>query len=466
MSQSLSPQYSESKPTEASHEEKIYVIADEVLDVLKILYAEKHQQINSKLIAERMLKRDSVSKILGADFSAPNSAKYMKEAVSAFLDRFSELLPSPHIAKNIEYLKAQLHAEAQVENITSWLDCSIEVIQGYVNSISARSKELEGFLAETTKCIASIEQGLIGELAEQKKKFEDDRGFENNLSADMDGIKESFSISGDINSIKSRVFSKIGNLSKVMEKKREQDLLRLKDTEKALNEMKNKVWSMEDEARKLRKDAEDVAFKSLHDNLTGLSNREAYNKRIEETLANLRRYGVAASIMVCDIDHFKKVNDAFGHHIGDMVLKKVAELLRNKVRVNDFVARYGGEEFVVIMPHTTLDNAVIVGEKVRALIDESVFKIKDKTIPVTISIGVSAFRKEDDIVSAFERADGALYLAKRSGRNRVKTEEDVQTGGHSLSNEALSASVVESAKSVKAVESEGMMSSMFKIFKG
>ncbi len=246
-----------------------------------------------------------------------------------------------------------------------------------------------------------------------------------------------------------------------MEKKREQDLLRLKQTENALNEMKSKVWSMEDEARKLKKEADEVTFKSLHDNLTGLSNREAYNKRIEETLANLRRYDVEASIMVCDIDHFKKVNDTFGHHIGDMVLKKVAELLKNKVRVNDFVARYGGEEFAVIMPHTTLDKALIVGEKVRALIDESVFKIKDKVIPVTISIGVGAFRKEDDTVSAFERADSALYLAKRSGRNMVKTEEDVQMSGHSLSNDALSASLAPA----KAAANESAISSMFKIFK-
>jgi len=129
--------------------------------------------------------------------------------------------------------------------------------------------------------------------------------------------------------------------------------------------------------------------------------------------------------MVCDIDHFKKINDTYGHKVGDLTLKKIAGLLKERLRTNDFIARYGGEEFTVILNHTTLDDARKVGEDVREFIYNSSFSYKQQKIPVTISIGISFFVADDDSNTVFERADAALYFAKESGRNSVKTEKDV-----------------------------------------
>jgi diguanylate cyclase len=129
--------------------------------------------------------------------------------------------------------------------------------------------------------------------------------------------------------------------------------------------------------------------------------------------------------MLCDIDHFKRINDTYGHIVGDLVLKKFVALVNEKLRATDFLARYGGEEFTIILPHIPLDKAQAAAESIREHIYKSVFSYKENEILLTISIGVSTFRKDDTASSVFERADRALYLAKHSGRNAVKTEEEV-----------------------------------------
>jgi len=265
----------------------------------------------------------------------------------------------------------------------------------------------------------------------KKGKFKEDREFEQTIYSDMGKIEESFA-SNNIGSVKTAVLNRFANIKNSIATKRRQDTQWLTESEKAMQEMANKIKELENEAQRMREKAQRLEFESIHDKLTGLFNRGAYNQKIEETLANLKRYNVPASLLVCDIDHFKKINDTFGHHVGDMVLKNLATLLTERLRKNDFVARYGGEEFAVILPHTTLDNAKTVGESVRSFIEKSRFLFKDTEIPITISIGISEFRRGDDAVKVFERADTALYFAKRSGRNMVKAEDDVKEKGMAI----------------------------------
>ena len=147
---------------------------------------------------------------------------------------------------------------------------------------------------------------------------------------------------------------------------------------------------------------------------------------MSEVIADVNRYDATTSLMICDIDFFKKVNDTYGHKVGDLALKKLASLLQERLRVNDIITRFGGEEFAIILPHTTLDGAQKAGEGIRSYIDKASFSYKGEKIALTISVGVSQFRKQDDNSSVFERADSALYLAKNSGRNTVKTESDLE----------------------------------------
>lgn len=157
------------------------------------------------------------------------------------------------------------------------------------------------------------------------------------------------------------------------------------------------------------------------DTLTGLANRRLFGERLNEEMQRSRRYSRSFSLLMLDIDHFKKVNDNYGHPAGDAVLKQLATILREQTREVDTVARYGGEEFVIVAPESDGNGAKVVGERIRKAIAGKAFILPDgREIGVTASIGIVSYPHcADDPEAMIERADQSLYLAKRGGRNRV-----------------------------------------------
>lgn len=178
-----------------------------------------------------------------------------------------------------------------------------------------------------------------------------------------------------------------------------------------------RIKSIEQESTKTKALLEAERHRATHDTLTTLANREAYNERAFQELSRFQRYSRPLALAVCDIDHFKKINDNYGHQAGDKVLKLIAKLISTRLRTVDFVARYGGEEFVILMPETDAQQALIVLEKIRKAIAEASFRFHENPVQITISFGIAAFVPEDTVESAFARADRALYQAKDNGRN-------------------------------------------------
>jgi two-component system, cell cycle response regulator len=164
-----------------------------------------------------------------------------------------------------------------------------------------------------------------------------------------------------------------------------------------------------------KKNLSDLAYR---DALTGLNNRRSFEKTLAAEWKRQRRYKRPLSLIMIDIDHFKKVNDTYGHQKGDSVLQTVSGIINDNVRSTDFACRYGGEEIAVILSETSLDNAALTAEKLRALVESKVIEIEG--IKVTVSLGVSTYadnlKEPGDLIEA---ADGCLYKAKNSGRNRV-----------------------------------------------
>lgn len=161
---------------------------------------------------------------------------------------------------------------------------------------------------------------------------------------------------------------------------------------------------------------------ATNDKLTGIKNRYYFDKRVIEEISVSDRYSTPLSLLVFDLDHFKDVNDSFGHDIGDRVLITIADKIMRLMRKSDTFARWGGEEFVILMTHTNLEGALIAAEKIRREA-ESIYHLG--VGKVTISIGVAERHKDETLDSWFKRADRALYRAKKEGRNRicVDTEE-------------------------------------------
>lgn len=171
---------------------------------------------------------------------------------------------------------------------------------------------------------------------------------------------------------------------------------------------------------------DDVEVLVLTDELTQLPNRRAWDHKLSNAFTMFRRVGQKAAVIIFDIDDFKKLNDAFGHLVGDAALKQVSMVCSGAVKGDDFVARYGGEEFGVLLPDTNLANATAVAENLRRRLEMTKFTIRGQRYPVTASFGVAKFQDSDPNPStALERADKALYLAKSRGKNQVRRQDEV-----------------------------------------
>jgi len=182
------------------------------------------------------------------------------------------------------------------------------------------------------------------------------------------------------------------------------------------------------EIAQLRENLEVVRREALTDALTGIPNRKFFDTRLRECAATAMETGEPMSLLLLDIDHFKKFNDTYGHQIGDQVLRLVAKTLTDCLKGRDTPARYGGEEFVIILPQTRLENAVTVAEQIRRTMARNKVVRKDTRAEygvIAISAGASVYRPGEPLQDLIKRADAALYHAKHTGRNRVVAEDDV-----------------------------------------
>jgi diguanylate cyclase (GGDEF)-like protein len=162
---------------------------------------------------------------------------------------------------------------------------------------------------------------------------------------------------------------------------------------------------------------------AITDSLTGLYNHRHFHELLDMEAKRARRYKHCLSLVMSDIDHFKSVNDTFGHPVGDTVLKSVAEILTKAARETDQVARYGGEEFALILPETSDSEAAVIAERIRRAVEDKEIVAHSTSIRFTISLGVTTTQagQEGVVQDLVQRADEALYEAKRLGRNRVCT---------------------------------------------
>lgn len=165
----------------------------------------------------------------------------------------------------------------------------------------------------------------------------------------------------------------------------------------------------------------------ISDPLTGLGNRRFFDRQVEPLFAGLKDKGEEFSILVFDIDHFKRVNDMLGHDMGDQVLKEVAARIVTNMRAIDIVSRYGGEEFMIAMPGTTQDEAFLAAERVRQSMGGTPIFVDGQGLSITTSCGVAQVVPGEQLREVFRRADTALYQAKRNGRNQVTLAEPVST---------------------------------------
>ncbi|MGR9071515.1 MAG: GGDEF domain-containing protein [Gammaproteobacteria bacterium] len=238
------------------------------------------------------------------------------------------------------------------------------------------------------------------------------------ISQKLEKFEKQTAGSTKLSQLKKLVSSQLKEISAHIEEYQNEVRIKHKLTQHKIDEMASRIILMEFEAIQLRAKLKMVQNRALKDPLTHLPNRLAYDDRLITEIARWKRFRTPLSLVILDVDHFKLINDTYGHYSGDKTLSLIARLLLNQCRKTDFIARYGGEEFVMLLPDTGLESALHLANQIRLVIERTGFNSRGQAVRITISCGASEFGANDSGESVFERADQALYKAKKQGRNR------------------------------------------------
>ncbi|MCB1828752.1 MAG: diguanylate cyclase, partial [Gammaproteobacteria bacterium] len=281
---------------------------------------------------------------------------------------------------------------------------------------------VEMFLLQMTEQLQKLDQEIYSISNTGSDLIEGVSNIDREMQQQVADLQETVAQSVDLSDLKFAITNRLTLIQERLRGHRGDTEQLVHEFERRIALLTSQLGEMEQERGRLQETVEKARAEAFTDALTGLSNRHAFDRRLQEEYARWSRYGNPLSMIVIDVDHFKKVNDTYGHLAGDKVLHVIGAHLKNSTRTIDFTARFGGEEFVVLLPDTDIGGAKSVAEKIRQAVEQKPFRSGSSRVNITVSCGVASFQQGDGRKAPFERADEALYLAKRNGRNRCCSE--------------------------------------------
>jgi len=280
--------------------------------------------------------------------------------------------------------------------------------------------EFEAYLKQLNERLEVFQGNLQAASKGHADSHSAARELDTQIREQVDGLQSSVQDAADLDSLKQVLESHLEGLLGTMDEHQQQRDQREHEVAARLKGLAERVANMEQEAQGYREHLEVQRQKALVDPLTGLPNRAAWSERLEQEVNAWHQRGNSLSLAMLDLDHFKRINDGYGHLAGDKVLKIIASVLKKRLRPTDFIARFGGEEFVLLMPDSSLSAAMVVGDAMRSAIEACPFHFKGEPVTITVSMGVAQFQPGERSDLALKRADEALYRAKAAGRNQVQ----------------------------------------------
>jgi diguanylate cyclase len=339
------------------------------------------------------------------------------EAANQLLELLNHIEAPDSVAAQAEALRFRLQKGLNAYELISALEQSNVIV---LAALDRDQRDFETFLKSLDDRLTAVQDFLEVSQEERKATLDESRKLDQAVREKVSSLHTDVDEASDLESLKSRVRSNLEHIMTSLDSFRDFQQQQEAPLAEQLAALVARVATMEDESKLARDNLEAQKARLLRDTLTELPNREAYNQRQEQEFARWQRYRRALSIVVCDVDFFKKVNDNYGHLAGDKVLRVIGKTLAKRLRKTDFIARFGGEEFVALLPETDAQAALQTVETLREAIAQCPFHFKDQRVSVTMSFGVTELRDGDTPERAFERADQALYLAKNNGRNRCE----------------------------------------------
>ncbi len=339
----------------------------------------------------------------------------IRATMSALL---SELRRDPTLTQQATALDNQLATSLPVDALTEVMTKLADMVGKRIQRIERAKLEAEGLLAQMVTRLDEITRFVADHNQNQQQALASSESLSVQLSGEMKAMGDSVATASDLMQIRTQVRNRLDNIGRHLQEYRQRETERADAMRTKNDQMQARVVQLEAQAQKLQTQLQEEQQVAMMDALTKVPNRLAYDKRIAEELQRFSRFGQPTCLAAWDVDHFKKINDTWGHAAGDRVLQSVAEILKKRARATDFFGRYGGEEFVMILPGTTMNDAMKIVDELRIAIGNLGLHFKGTPVPLTASCGVTQFMPNDSADSAFERADKALYRAKKEGRNR------------------------------------------------
>ncbi len=338
---------------------------------------------------------------------AADAVLFADERVRMLLSRIlTELKRDPKLVARVSSIDTQLGQplkELQLPIVLSTIaDLAIERVCG----IEQEKIEVEKLLAQISSRLDEMSSYMAGEDEDRKLSLENTQELNNRLTKEMSELDSTVEGALDIVQLKVNVRSRLDSIGTHLQEFRSREDDRVRQQWERSEKMRQRLERLEQESKEMQVRLRDEQRLSMLDALTQMPNRMAYDQRMAEEFARWQRFHQPLCVAAWDIDHFKRVNDAYGHRAGDKVLRIVADCLRERLRETDFLARYGGEEFVMILPGTDLDGAMRVAEEMRAHVAALGFHFRGNPVNITVSCGVTAF------------VEGSLPTRRSSARTR------------------------------------------------
>ncbi len=326
-------------------------------------------------------------------------------------------MPDASLAEAKKITHALKEAQTE-EDFRDSIDAALVFLQKIKKYEQQEREEMEVFLAHVTQKLASLGESANGTANSAKEIFVKRNNLDMSVTTKMQALQEHSASATKLEPLKQLVKSELDNISAQIQAYKLEEKKQQAKADQLVANMALEIEAVKMEARSLKESLKQASTEAMTDALTQLPNRLAYDRRFEVEYARWHRNKEPLSLLVWDIDFFKKINDNYGHKTGDKTLIIIAKLLNKYCRETDFVARFGGEEFTMLLSNTSSDAALVLAEKIRRIIEKTKFNYAGKAINITISCGIAELQVGDNQETLFVRADKALYQAKKKGRNQ------------------------------------------------
>lgn len=352
----------------------------------------------------------------GSDADTETIQENIQAATKELLNLVSELAFEGDAGQRLDNIRANI---VQCQSEYHLLSVCLQIIRLIVDTIGNERQSAAKFLFSLNEALASVHESLRQSLVRAKKVSQDLDVLTDKISHRIEELASATESASSIDELKMLIQTRLMEIAGDIKARDQLESQERQALAQTMSAMQTRVTQLEKETEGYRHKLTEQKFKSLQDALTKLPNRAAFDERMQIEYMRWKRYKHDLVLAVVDIDHFKNINDTYGHSAGDKTLQVIATALKNSVREVDFIARFGGEEFVLLMPDTDLKAAEPVLEKLRKVVKKIPFRFKEISVTITTSVGATRMLQEDTVQQAFDRADAALYKAKNAGRDRV-----------------------------------------------